>query len=54
MLNKFIPFKPWGLILLFLLFGNDTSIVNAQSNNPEILLAKVLPLLEVRFNIRFG
>ena len=54
MLNKFIPFKPWGLILLFLLFGNDTSIVNAQSNNPEILLAKVLPLLEFRFNIRFG
>ena len=28
--------------------------MNAQSNNPEILLTKVLPLLEVRFNIRFG
>jgi hypothetical protein len=54
MLNKFIPLKSWGLILLFLLFGNDTSFINAQSNNPEILLAKVLPLLELRFNIRFG
>lgn len=54
LLNKFIPHNRWGFILLFLLFGNATSFVNAQSNNPEILLVKVLPLLEVRFNIRFG
>jgi hypothetical protein len=54
LLNKFIPHNPWVFILLFLLFGNATSFVNAQSNNPEILLVKVLPLLEVRFNIRFG
>ena len=40
--------------ILFLLFGNASSFVKAQSNNPEILLTKVLPLLEVRFNIRFG
>jgi hypothetical protein len=54
LLNKFIPLNRWVFIILLLLFGNTTSFVNAQSNNPEILLVKVLPLLEVRFNIRFG
>ena len=53
-LNKFNSHNPWVFTLLFLLFGNASSFVKAQSNNPEILLAKVLPLLEVRFNIRFG
>ena len=53
-LNKFNPHNPWVFTILFLLFGNASSFVKAQSNNPEILLAKVLPLLEVRFNIRFG
>ena len=53
-LNKFNPHNPWVFTILFLLFGNANSFVKAQSNNPEILLTKVLPLLEVRFNIRFG
>ena len=53
-LNKFNSHNPWVFALLFLLFGNASSFVKAQSNNPEILLTKVLPLLEVRFNIRFG
>ena len=53
-LNKFNSHNPWVFTLLFLLFGNASSFVKAQSNNPEILLTKVLPLLEVRFNIRFG
>ena len=53
-LNKFNPHNPWVFTILFLLFGNANSFVKAQSNNPDILLTKVLPLLEVRFNIRFG
>ena len=53
-LNKFNPHNPWVFTILFLLFGNASSFVKAQSNIPEILLTKVLPLLEVRFNIRFG
>ena len=53
-LNKFNSHNQWVFTLLFLLFGNASSFVKAQSNNPEILLTKVLPLLEVRFNIRFG
>ena len=53
-LNKFNSHNPWVFTLLFLIFGNASSFVKAQSNNPDILLTKVLPLLEVRFNIRFG
>ncbi|MEY4046669.1 MAG: hypothetical protein RL284_220, partial [Bacteroidota bacterium] len=54
MLNRLISIKTRIFIFLFLFLGICSSFVNAQSNNPDILLTKVLPLLEVRFNIRFG
>lgn len=38
----------------FLLFLGVNPIINAQSNHPDILLSEVLPLLEVRFNKKFG
>lgn len=53
MLNKCKSCKR--IIVLFLLMvGVRISFVKAQSNNPLILLEKVLPLLEVRFNVTFG
>ena len=54
MLNRLTSIKTIVFIFSFLFLGICSSFVNAQSNNPEILLTKVLPLLEVRFNIRFG
>ncbi|MDP4810343.1 MAG: TonB-dependent receptor, partial [Saprospiraceae bacterium] len=54
MLNRLTSIKTRVFIFLFLFLGICSSFVNAQSNNPDILLTKVLPLLEVRFNIRFG
>ena len=53
-LNRLTSIKTIVFIFSFLFLGICSSFVNAQSNNPEILLTKVLPLLEVRFNIRFG
>lgn len=54
MLNRLTSIKTIVYIFSFLFLGICSSFVNAQSNNPEILLTKVLPLLEVRFSIRFG
>lgn len=54
MLNRLTSIKTIVFIFPFLFLGICPSFVNAQSNNPDILLTKVLPLLEVRFNIRFG
>ncbi len=53
-LNRLTSIKTIVFIFSFLFLGICSSFVNAQSNNPEILLTKVLPLLEVRFNISFG
>ena len=53
-LNRLTSIKTIVFIFSFLFLGICSSFLNAQSNNPEILLTKVLPLLEVSFNIRFG
>lgn len=54
MLNKFTPINPLVFIFLFLFRSICPSLVNAQSSQPDILLANVLPLLEARFNVKFG
>lgn len=54
MLNKFTPINPLVFVFLFLFRSICPSVVNAQSSQPDILLANVLPLLEARFNVKFG
>lgn len=54
LLNRLTSIKTRIFIFLFLFLGICSSFVNAQSSQPDILLTKVLPLLEVRFNIKFG
>jgi len=52
--NKFKPNTLLVFIFLLVQFGFFSFFIKAQSNNPEILLSKVIPLLEVRFDIKFG
>jgi hypothetical protein len=54
MLNKYKPDLKVLMLLFFLAVVGSSSFVKGQSNQPEILLEKVLPILEVRFNVKFG